>query len=148
MVYDFSELNNYQLERLKQELSLALRQLDEEDWVYLYNNICVDDKKFPFIHENTPNVVEATLKDMNLNLWEVLRFLTHHRDFYSTEDGWFILQRGELKSSNNPRSLISARKANQDMANSLVENYAEDFDIVELSDVMSPYSAPGDDEDE
>lgn len=137
MIYDFSDLTAEQKERLVKEVNNALLDLSDEDWVNLYNCIYADKDKFPPIYENNDFNINRVLKDKNI--WGILQGV-EKKPFYSVEDGWFSLRNTTLYSNDEPKSLLWDKpKAINDMAKLLVENYADDFDILELADVMRPY---------
>ena len=137
MIYDFSDLTAEQKERLVKEVNNVLLDLSDEDWVNLYNCIYADKDKFPPIYENNDFNINRVLKDKNI--WGILQGV-EKKPFYSVEDGWFSLRNTTLYSNDEPKSLLWDKpKAINDMAKLLVENYADDFDILELADVMRPY---------
>lgn len=137
MIYDFSNLTTEQKERLEKEVNNVLLDLSDEDWVNLYNCIYADKDKFPPIYENNDFNINRVLKDKNI--WGILQGV-EKKPFYSVEDGWFSLRNTTLYSNDEPKSLLWDKpKAINDMAKLLVENYADDFDILELADVMRPY---------
>ena len=137
MIYDFSDLTAEQKERLEKEVNNVLLDLSDEDWVNLYNCIYADKDKFPPIYENNDFNINRVLKDKNI--WGILQGV-EKKPFYSVEDGWFSLRNTTLYSNDEPKSLLWDKpKAINDMAKLLVENYADDFDILELADVMRPY---------
>ncbi len=145
MIYDFSDLTAAQKEQLEKEVNNALLDLTDEDWVNLYNCIFADKDKFPPIYENNDFRVNQVLKDRNI--WGILQGLEKN-PYYSVEDNWFSLRNSTLYSNDDPQSLLwDKQEAIKGMAKLLVENYADDFDIAELSDVMRPYSAECDDEE-
>ena len=103
----------------------------------MYNCIYADKDKFPPIYENNDFNINRVLKDKNI--WGILQGV-EKKPFYSVEDGWFSLRNTTLYSNDEPKSLLWDKpKAINDMAKLLVENYADDFDILELADVMRPY---------
>ena len=137
MIYDFSNLTTEQKERLEKEVNNVLLDLSDEDWVNLYNCIYADKDKFPPIYENNDFNINRVLKDKNI--WGILQGV-EKKPFYSVEDGWFSLRNTTLYSNDEPKSLLWDKpKAINDMAKLLVQNYADDFDILELADVMRPY---------
>ena len=139
MVYDFSELTEDQKKRLIKEVHDVLLDLPDDDWVNLYNCIYADNDKFPPIYENNALNINRVLKDKNI--WGILSNLEEAL-YYSVKDMWFSLRNATLYSDDIPQSLLWDKKEAIDgMAKLLVENYADDFDIAELYDVMRPYSA-------
>lgn len=146
MVYDFSELTEDQKKRLIKEVHDVLLDLPDDDWVNLYNCIFADNDKFPPIYENNALNINRVLKDKNI--WGILSNLEEAL-YYSVKDMWFSLRNATLYSDDVPQSLLwDKTEAIDGMAKLLVENYADDFDIAELYDVMRPYSADYDDEEE
>ena len=146
MIYDFSDLTVEQKERLEKEVNHVLLDLTDEDWVNLYNCIFADKDKFPPIYENNDCRINQVLKDKNI--WGILQGLEKN-PYYSVEDGWFTLRNNTLYSNDDPQRLLwDKQEAIDGMAKLLVENYADDFDISELYDVMRPYSADYDEDEE
>ena len=146
MIYDFSELTEDQKTRLIKEVRNALMDLPDEDWVNLYNCIFADDDKFPPIYENNALHINRVLK--HKNIWGILSGL-EESPHYSVKDMWFSLRNAVLYSNDVPQSLLWDKKEAIDgMAKLLVENYADDFELAELTDVMRPYSAVFDEEEE
>lgn len=144
MIYDFSELNQEQVEQLKKQLNDVLLDLPDEDWVNLYNCIFAD-RKYPKIYPNNKLMVNQVLKGSNI--WGLLSNLGKVRQ-YSVEDEWFSIRKGILYSNDVPQSLLwDLKNVSAGMATLLVENYADDFDMAELADVMRLYTADFNDEE-
>ena len=144
MVYDFSDLTDNQVSDLEKQVYEALLDLPDEDWVGLYNCIFAD-RKYPKIYENNKLMINQVLKDTNI--WGLLTNLEKTRQ-YSVKDAWFSVRKGVLYSDDVPQRLLwDLKDASTGMAQLLVENYADDFDIAELADVMRPYSATGDEDE-
>lgn len=145
MIYDFSELNQEQVEQLKKLVNDAILDLPDEDWVNLYNCIYAD-RKYPKIYANNKFTVNQVLK--STNIWGLLSNLEKTRQ-YSVEDAWFSIRKGILYSDDIPQKLLwNFKDVSAGMATLLVENYADDFDMAELADVMKLYTADYDDEEE
>lgn len=149
MVFDFSDLTEEQKQRLEKEVNEVLLDLYDEEWVNLYNCIFSDNTKFPYIYRNDDFTVNEVLK--RKNILSILANLEKGKErYYSVDDDWFILKKATLYSNDNPHSLLwgDLKEATEGMAKLLVENYADDFNIQELWDVMIRYTAEGDEEEE
>ena len=145
MVYDFSELTEKQKKRLEKLVHDALLEIDNEDLVNLYSCILADGKNYLHIYDN--NEAEINKQLQGKNIWKILRNYEKGRS-YDTSDDWFVFYNNTLYSSDYPERILgNLPEAIHAMAKLLVENYADDFNIAELADVMRQYTAEDEEED-
>lgn len=116
-IFDISSLNEAQKERLIYKIGIAIKNLNDLDFIQVYNEYAEMVNDFS-IEENTPENVNRYFRECPP--WELLEMVRYGNDHYHTSDKWFTVNPGSqgLESSNDPKAI--AMNAAEDMANEMI----------------------------
>lgn len=116
-IFDISSLNEAQKERLIYKIGIAIKNLNDLDFIRVYNGYAEMVNDFS-IEENTPENVNRYFRECPP--WELFEMVNYGNGHYHTTDKWFTVNPGTqgLESSNIPKAI--AMNAAEDMAEEMI----------------------------
>lgn len=116
-IFDISTLNEAQKDRLIYRIGIAIKDLNDLDFIQVYNGYAEMVNDFS-IEENTPENVNRYFRECPP--WELLEMVNYGNGHYHTTDKWFTVNPGTrgLESSNDPK--VIAMNAAEDIAEEMI----------------------------
>lgn len=103
-IFDISALNEAQKDRLVYKIGIALKELNDLDFIKIYNSYAEMVKTFS-IEENTPENVNRYFS--KCTPWKIMEMMNYESGHYHTSDKWFTVSpyTQGIISSNDPKAI-------------------------------------------
>lgn len=120
-IFDISALNEAQKDRLVYKIGIALKELNDLDFIKIYNSYAEMVKTFS-IEENTPENVNRYFS--KCTPWKIMEMMNYESGHYHTSDKWFTVSpyTQGIISSNDPKdiSMTSAEEIADDIGYEMI----------------------------